>query len=68
MTHKLSPKFIVYCKNLCPALPALNLMCLCRPKKMKYQSEENEDKVLPDTMMEDDETIFKKPKIPRVSP
>lgn len=43
-------------------------LCLRRPKKMKYQSEENEEKVLPDTMMEDDETIFKKPKIPRVSP
>ena len=35
---------------------------------MKYQSEESEEKVLPDTMMEDDETIFKKPKTPRVRP
>ena len=36
---------------------------------MKYQSEESQEKVLPDTMMmEDDETIFKKPKAPRVSP
>ena len=35
---------------------------------MKCQSEDSEEKVLPDTMMEDDETIFKKPKLPRVSP
>ena len=34
---------------------------------MKCQNEEVEVKSLPDTMMEDEETIFKKPKVPRVS-
>ena len=54
-------------------MPTLNMIkhntgTLCRPKRMKYQSEESEEKVLPDTMMEDDETIFKKPKTPQVRP
>ena len=38
----------------------------CRAKKVKYHDGENEENVLPDTVMEDDETIFKKPKMPCV--
>ena len=36
-------------------------------KKMKCHSDDVEENVLPDTVTEDDETIFKKPKRPRVS-
>ena len=44
------------------------MCCLNRAaKKMKCHSDDVEEKVLPDTVTEDDETIFKKPKGPRVS-
>ena len=44
------------------------ILFVYRAKKMKYQCTDLEEKVLPDTMTDDDENIFKKPKAPRVSP
>ena len=44
-------------------------VCVCRAaKKLKCRNEEMDERTLPDTVTEDEETIFKKPKGPRVSP